>query len=49
MQTINSLNWVIVYMMRRYEIRDDQWDKIKDLLPPARKPQGGRPGVLEVD
>ncbi|KOR88006.1 transposase [Paenibacillus solani] len=30
-------------MMRRYEIRDDQWEKIKDLLPPERKPQGGRP------
>ncbi|MCZ8523057.1 MULTISPECIES: IS5 family transposase [Paenibacillus] len=29
--------------MRRYEIRDDQWDNIKDLLPAERKPQGGRP------
>uniref|UniRef100_UPI00406C6E11 transposase n=1 Tax=Paenibacillus sp. FSL L8-0436 TaxID=2954686 RepID=UPI00406C6E11 len=29
--------------MRRYEIRDNQWEKIKDLLPPERKPQGGRP------
>lgn len=29
--------------MRRYEIRDDQWEKIKDLLLPERKPQGGRP------
>ncbi|MCY9500600.1 IS5 family transposase, partial [Paenibacillus larvae] len=27
---------------KRYEIRDDQWEKIKDLLPPERKPQGGR-------
>ncbi len=30
-------------MKRRYEIRDDQWEQIKDLLPPERKPQGGRP------
>ncbi|MEV2910806.1 transposase [Paenibacillus larvae] len=29
-------------MEKRYEIRDDQWEKIKDLLPPERKPQGGR-------
>ncbi|WP_412102086.1 transposase [Paenibacillus larvae] len=29
-------------MKKRYEIRDDQWEKIKDLLPPERKPQGGR-------
>jgi transposase len=32
-------------MRRRYEIRDDQWERIKDLLPPERKPQGGRPAV----
>ncbi|WP_426455081.1 transposase [Paenibacillus sp. S-38] len=24
-------------------MRDDQWDKIKDLLPAERKPPGGRP------
>jgi transposase len=30
-------------MKRRYEIRDDQWDRIKDMLPAERKPQGGRP------
>ena len=30
-------------MKRRYEIRDDQWDRMKDLLPAERKPQGGRP------
>lgn len=30
-------------MKRRYELRDDQWNRIKDLLPPERKPQGGRP------
>ena len=29
--------------MRRYEISDEQWNKIKDLLPPERKAQGGRP------
>ncbi|WP_440112162.1 transposase [Paenibacillus sp. QZ-Y1] len=29
-------------MKRRYEIRDDQWDQIKHLPPPERKPQGGR-------
>ncbi|MEV2466381.1 transposase [Paenibacillus larvae] len=30
-------------MKRRYELRDDQWDQIKDMLPPERKTQGGRP------
>jgi transposase len=30
-------------MNKRYEIRDDQWQIIKDLLPPERKVQGGRP------
>ncbi|MNC21226.1 hypothetical protein D3C75_691960 [compost metagenome] len=30
-------------MKRRYEIRDDQWEQIKDLLPPERKSLGGRP------
>lgn len=30
------------HLERRYEIRDDQWDQIKHLLPPERKPQGGR-------
>ncbi|CAH8246700.1 IS5 family transposase, partial [Paenibacillus melissococcoides] len=32
-------------MRRRYEIRDDQWERLKDLLPPERKPQGGRPAI----
>ncbi|THF75374.1 IS5 family transposase [Cohnella fermenti] len=32
-------------MRRRYEIRDDQWESLKDLLPPERKPQGGRPAI----
>jgi transposase len=32
-------------MKRRYELRDDQWERIKDLLPPERKPQGGRPAI----
>lgn len=30
-------------MKRRYELRDDQWNRIKELLPPERKTQGGRP------
>jgi|SRR6476620_1769289 len=30
-------------MKRRHEINDDQWNKIKDLLPAESKPQGGRP------
>ncbi|PUA38768.1 hypothetical protein C8Z91_14355 [Paenibacillus elgii] len=30
-------------MRRRYEIQDDQWNMIKDLLPSERKKQGGRP------
>ncbi|MEV2333114.1 IS5 family transposase [Paenibacillus larvae] len=30
-------------MKRRYELRDDQWNEIKDVLPPERKTQGGRP------
>jgi transposase len=30
-------------MKRRHEIPDDQWEKIKDVLPPERKKQGGRP------
>lgn len=29
--------------MKRHEISDNQWNKIKDLFPPERKPQGGRP------
>lgn len=29
--------------MRRHELSNEQWEKIKDLLPPERKHQGGRP------
>lgn len=29
--------------MKRHEISEEQWNKIKDILPPERKPQGGRP------
>ena len=29
--------------MRRHELSDNQWKRIKDILPPERKPQGGRP------
>lgn len=28
--------------MKRHELSEAQWNKIKDLLPPERKPQGGR-------
>jgi transposase len=30
-------------MKKRYEISDSQWELIKDLLPPERKKQGGKP------
>ncbi|MFB0843301.1 transposase [Paenibacillus oleatilyticus] len=30
-------------MRRRYEIHDEQWEIIKDVLPVERKKQGGRP------
>jgi transposase len=30
-------------MRRRHELTDDQWDRLKDKLPPERKPQGGCP------
>ena len=30
--------------MRRHEISEEKWKKIKELFPPERKPQGGRPG-----
>ena len=29
--------------MRRHELSEAQWNRIKDLLPPERKPTGGRP------
>ena len=29
--------------MRRHEISDAHWERIKELLPPEHKPQGGRP------
>jgi transposase len=32
-------------MNTRYEIKDDEWQRIKDLFPPERKPQGGRPAI----
>ena len=28
---------------RRYEIRDEEWERIKDLLPPERTGKPGRP------
>lgn len=30
--------------MKRHEISEKQWNSIKSLFPPERKPQGGRPG-----
>jgi len=30
--------------MKRHEISEQQWNRIKYLFPPERKPQGGRPG-----
>jgi len=29
--------------MKRHEITEQQWEKVKGLLRPERKPQGGRP------
>ena len=29
--------------MRRHELTDEQWNRIKEKLPPERKAQGGRP------
>ena len=29
--------------MRRHEISEEQWNRITEILPPERKPQGGRP------
>ena len=30
--------------MKRHEISEKQWNKIRDKFPPEKKPQGGRPG-----
>ena len=30
--------------MKRHEINEKQWNRIKDKFPHERKPQGGRPG-----
>lgn len=30
--------------MKRHEISEKQWNRIRDRFPPERKPQGGRPG-----
>ena len=40
---VQSANVVNSYNMRRHELSEAQWNRIKDLLPPERKPQGGRP------
>lgn len=30
-------------MLRRYELTDDEWDRISDLLPPENTSKQGRP------
>ena len=30
--------------MKRYEVTDEQWNRIKNLLPPEQNPRGGRRG-----
>lgn len=30
--------------MKRHELSETEWNKIKEMFPPERKPQGGRPG-----
>lgn len=30
--------------MKRHELSETQWNRIKDLLPPEKEPHGGRPG-----
>ena len=30
--------------MKRHELSEAQWNRLKDLLPPEKKPHGGRPG-----
>ena len=29
--------------MKRHELTDEQWNRVKDKLPPERNPRGGRP------
>lgn len=35
--------------MKRHEMSEGQWNKIKGLLPPERRPQGGRPAKINRD
>lgn len=30
--------------MKRHELSEGQWNRVKELFPPERKAQGGRPG-----
>lgn len=30
--------------MKRHELTEEQWNKVKDLLPPEKPAHGGRPG-----
>jgi len=34
---------ISIVMKKRYELTDEQWEQLKDMLPDERKPQGGRP------
>ena len=35
--------------MKRHEISEKQWNRIKDKFPPEKKPQGGRPGKSNLE
>lgn len=30
--------------MKRYKMKDEQWNRVKEYLPTEKKPHGGRPG-----
>ncbi len=32
-----------------YEIRDEQWERIKDMLPPEKTSKPGRPCILQIE
>ena len=35
-------------MLRRYELTDQEWNRIKDLLPPEKSGKRGRPSKVSV-
>ena len=35
--------------LKRHEISEKQWKRIKDKFPPEKKPQGGRPGKSNLE